>query len=148
MTTTQTTKYYRFGTLPQDAGRDYFGEALGRRSTNHRDGSLEDGVSVYPGTFADGVLTLDLRGIDATSAIFIADGREVYEVTGDLATPEDARFDFDALDDDGTRGAWVAREHLGADGEPLLRGDIAATLTAPTAIHARLTDTGEPIRIR
>lgn len=142
------TRYFRFGRLPEDSGRDYYGTALGLRSTNHRDGTLEDGVSVYPGNLDGDTLILDLRGIDALSGILLMAGRPVFEVTGEPATPSDLTFDYDAIDEDGSRGAWVTRSALGADGEPLLRGDIAAVAIHPTTILARLTEAGDPIRIR
>jgi len=56
------------------------------RSTNAREGILEDGVSVYRAWMIPrGGLILDLRGMDVISSLCIANsGRPVYAVTGQV----------------------------------------------------------------
>lgn len=94
--TTTTATYFRFGALPDNA------DSCGYRvSRNHRDDYNEEGVSLYAGWLADdGTVTLDLRGVDAFSALFIIDaGKPLYRVEGTILAV------------------------TGADGEPLLLTD-------------------------
>lgn len=93
---------FRFGALP--TARDYYGRLVSR---NHRDGGYEEGVSVYDGWMVGDVLVLDLREVDAASAMFILDVTDTYRVTG----------------------SYYADER-GSDGEPLMYDDGDKTLAA------------------
>ena len=91
---------FRFGELP---GYDMIGFRVSR---NHRDGGYEEGVSVYDGWMVGDVLVLDLREVDAASAMFILDAEDTYRVTG------------------------YRMAERGTDGEPLMYDDGEKTLTA------------------
>lgn len=99
---------YRFGKLPETY--DYYGFRVSR---NHRDGGYEDGVSVYEGWLVGDVLVLDLRKVDAASALFIIDPSNVYKVTGTMCAS------------------------TGSDGEPLMYDDgDDVLLSAKIAVSA------------
>lgn len=106
---------FRFGRLPTT--RDYCGYLCSR---NHRDGGLEDGVSAYEGWLVGDTLVLDLRRVDAVSALFIIDADDVYQLRGAML---------------------VAR---GGDGEPLLVDDgdqqiLTATRVTVSSVVSVLT---------
>ena len=126
------TGYFRFGRLPVESAYEPW-----LRSRNHKDGCLEDGVSVYEGILDDGLLVLDFRDIDGLSGTIIAQaGDPVYEISGGRLIGK------------GEVDPWGARlcPH-GSDGEPLLRG-TASTLQARhvnvRTIAAIFTKGGEP----
>ena len=71
---TGTQVYLRFGKLPRSG-----------YSTNHTTGEPEPGISVYEGRKVGNRYYLMLTGVDASSALFIAQGRQAYLVTGEVA---------------------------------------------------------------
>ena len=87
---------YRFGALPETY--DYYGFRVSR---NHRDGGYEEGVSVYEGWMVGTILVLDLRNVDAASALFIINADDVWQVRGTMLVA------------------------TGSDGEPLMYDDGA-----------------------
>jgi len=66
--------YLRFGKMPKSG-----------YSKNYTTGVSEPGVSVYEGRKVGNQYYLMLTGVDASSALFIAQGRQAYLVTGDVA---------------------------------------------------------------
>lgn len=78
---TGTAAYFRFGALPTVAD-----EAGCRVSRNHANGTREEGVSLYAGWITeDGAVVLDLRDVDAASALFIIGSAQLYRVEGTIA---------------------------------------------------------------
>jgi len=71
---TGTQVYLRFGKLPRSG-----------YSTNHTTGEPEPGISVYEGRKVGNRYYLILTDVDASSALFIAQGRQAYLVTGEVA---------------------------------------------------------------
>lgn len=102
------TRYFRFG-KPSRVD-SYFGHYV---SGNHRDGSTEEGLSVYVGDLYGGVLTLDLRDVDQLSALFIIDANDCWEILGGRLIRADWPDSW---------GGELGRRARGADGEPLLYG--------------------------
>lgn len=89
--------FFRFGDLPE-----FNTHHAMRCSRNHRDDGVEEGVSVYPGWQVGTRLVLDLRGIDAFSALpFVGSDLPIYLCSGVLSSA------------------------LGSDGEPLMLDDSA-----------------------
>lgn len=90
--------YIRYGKLP-----------TGGYSRNHRDGTLEKGVSTYSAYEMNGTLYVDMAGVDGISAAFIMGRTDIYIVSG----------------------TEVGR---GSDGEPILSNAKARRTRKPTQI--------------
>lgn len=60
-----------------------FGRPPSGRSRHHNTGALEAGVSVYRGyRISERVWVIDYNGIDGLSALYIREGRDLFEVAG------------------------------------------------------------------
>ena len=129
------TRYFRFG-KPSRVD-SYFGHYV---SGNHRDGSTEEGLSVYAGELDGDVLTLDLRDVDQASALFIIDADDCWEIFGGRLI----RSDWP----DAWGGETLGRRARGADGEPLLYGfpEVADAPGPIITAHRILVSTIRTIR--
>lgn len=127
--------WIRFGALPTVT--DPWGIALASR--NHADGFLEGGVSVYTGRIdEDGVVWLDLVGVDGASALFIIDPSDVWIVTAERVI-------------EWTDPYCITYRDTGSDGEPLVEvaptdRDTAARRITPSGIMVRLIEDGPWIK--